>query len=239
MDGRTLRPYHFRTDGVVTVSEREPNNEGYIDRQPLQRFEADMYYAASFYDLYNAFTTYLRAQFGIPEEAAMQLYAAVAEQLPGVELFDADPETAQAQMRLGLIRVALPLAEDDFGSHDDFGGWIRDAAQAAMDTTHSAHDVDECVTAPRGFTGFGCGHSDNCPVKVVKYVLIEDSMRPDFQSLDYQASWANEKVQRTIAKLNAAQSLGLIVGHEASTVRNNYLLRVKTHTALTPENGDI
>lgn len=221
------------------MSEREPNQEEYIDRRPLQRFEADMHYAASFYDLYNAFTTYLRTQFEISDEAAMQLYTAVSEQLPGVELFDSEPETAQAQMRLGLIRVALPLAEDSFGLHDDFGGWLRDTSRVAMNTAHSAHDVDECVTAQKGLTGFGCVYSGNCPVKVVKYALIEDSMRPDFQSLDYQEHWANETIQRTIAKLSAAQSLGLIVGHEASTLRNNYLLRTKAHAPYTPENGDI
>lgn len=221
------------------MSERDPDKEEYIDRRPLQRFEADLHYAASFYDLYNAFTTYLGSQFGIPEEAAMQLYAQVSLQLPGADLFDADVSLAHQHMRLGLVRVALPLAESTFGLHDDFGGWVRDASRAAMNTEHTEHDVDVCAVAPRGATEFSCASDDNCPVKVVKHILIVDSLIPDFQSLDYQGEWASEKIQRTIAKLSAAQSLGLIVGHEASTIRNSYLLRAKAHAPYTPENGDI
>lgn len=222
------------------MSEQDPHREeDHIDHQPLRRFEADLHYATSFYDLYNAFTTYLASQFDIPEEAAMQLYASVSRLLPGADLFGTDVTAAHQQMRLGLMRVALPLAEGTFGTHDDFGGWVRDLSRVAMDPEHSGHDIDECVVAPRGVTEFSCHSSDNCPVKVVKHALIVDSLTPDFRSLDYQEGWASEKIQRTIAKLSAAQSLGLIVGHEASTVRSSYLLRAKAHAPFTPENDEI
>lgn len=221
------------------MSELGPERAGDIDRAPLTRFEADMHYAESYFDLYNAFTTFLERQFEIPDEVAMQVYSEVSKQLPDADLFEADAGLAQQQMRLGLVRVALPIAENMFGLHDEFGAWVRDLSRVAMGSPDGVHTVDDCAAAPRGVTEFSCDNGGNCPVKVVKHELIVDSMMPDFQSLDYQGEFANEKIQRTIAKLNAAGWLGLVFGHEASTIRNSYLLRTKAHAPFTPENGDI
>lgn len=206
---------------------------------PLTRFGSDLHYAETFFDLYCAFTTYLEKQFDISEDAAMQIYVGAASQLPDAALYEADRAIAEEQMRLGLVRVALPLAENLYGHHDEFSSWVRDLARNAMNAQDDSHNVDDCVVSRHRVSEFGCDKGDNCPVKVVKYLLIDDGMNPDFQSLDYQGEMTGEKIQRTIAKLSAAQSLGLIVGNEASTIRRNYMLRVKTHTAFTPENDDI
>jgi hypothetical protein len=222
------------------MSEYYPEEPNYLDRQSLYRFEADLEHAASFYDLQNAFITYLIGQFLVSEDSAKQLYTEVSKQLPSAELFYDDIDIAHEQMRLGLIRVVLPIAEEMIASKTVFVDWLSDASRAAMNLNQGIHQVESCVKAPRGVTQLNCMIGPNCPVKVVKYHLIADSMKPDFTSLDYTEPWAaSKKIEKTLAKLTVAETLGLTVDLEYTAHRVTYLERCAANGAYIPENGEI
>ena len=221
------------------MSEAEPNREERISLAPLRRFHSDMHYATGFFDLYNGFTTYLGSEFGISEETAKQLYARMSDHLPSAELYDTDADVAQEQMRLGLMRVVLPLMEDMVGSEEQFIQWTVASGTFAIDVLHGAHRVEDCVVAPRGKTELGCQIGLNCPVKVTKHLLINDCMMPDFNTFDYHSAGAERKITRTLSKLNAAERLGLVVGNETATIRNTYLHRCQIRELPAPELGDI
>ena len=221
------------------MSESEPGREEQINLAPLRRFHSDMHYANGFFDLYNGLTTYLSSEFDISEEAAKQLYDQMSDHLPGAELYDADVDMAQEQMRLSLMRVVLPLMEDMVDSEEQFIRWTVASGTFAMDVLHGVHRVEDCVEAPRGKTEFGCQIGPNCPVKVTKHILINDCMMPDFNTFDYHSAGAERKINRTLSKLSAAERLGLVVGHETATIKNTYLLRCQIRELPTPELGDI
>lgn len=221
------------------MSESEPGREEQINLAPLRRFHSDMHYATGFFELYNGFTTYLSSEFDISEEAARQLYARMSDHLPNAELYDTDAAIAEEQMRLGLMRVVLPLMEDMVGSEEQFIRWAVASGTFAMDVLHGVHRVEDCVVAPRGKTELGCQLGSTCPVKVTKHLLINDCMMPDFNTFDYHSAGAERKINRTLSKLSAAERLGLVVGNETATIKNTYVRRCQIRELPTPELGDI
>lgn len=218
-----------------------PEHEPWRDQGVLRRFEADLYYAESPFDLYNAFVTYMERQFDIPEEAAMKLQWQAQEkgELPDAAAYDVDPAAAHEQTRLALVRIAVPFAESLIEDDETFSAWLYDTSLTAMGTGSSVHEVGSCILSSGGDTGLGCEHGDVCPVRTVKYLLILDAMSPDYESPDYADDWGVRKVQRTIAKLDVALRLGLSVPEETKALRKNYVFRSKTRGIVIPDESDI
>ena len=219
------------------MHEQEP----WSDKSALRRFEADLYYALSPFDLYNAFVTYMERQFAISEEAAMKMQWHVQEtgELPNAASYEADPASAEEQTRLALVRIALPFAESLIEDNEVFKQWTYEASTVAMGVANGPHEIDACVLSSGGTTGLGCEHGDVCPVRTVKYHLILEVMSPDFDSPDYVEDWGTMKVQRTLAKLEVARQLGLSVHEETNALRRNYLFRSKTRGIIVPDEHDI
>lgn len=215
-----------------------PEHESWPDRTALRRFEADLYYAESPFDLYNAFVTYMERQFDIPEEAAMKLqwHAQEAGELPSAATYEASPEAAHEQTRLALIRIALPFAEALIDDDEVFKNWLHGTATAAMGVESSPHQIDHCVL---NGNGLGCEVRQICPVRTVKYTLVREVTSPDFDSPDYSGPWGPKKVRRTLAKLELAERLGLSVPLETDALRKSYVFRSRTRGIILPEESDI
>lgn len=209
-----------------------------INMRALKRFESDLYHSTSFFNIQSGFIRYLSNEFDLPDDAATTLYSGVSEMLPGYDLYESDDVTAIEQMRLGLMRVALPLAEDFIEAEDTFLGWTEATALIAMDVTGDRHKLEDCISTPRGRAEFSCEHSIQCPVKVVKYSLIADALQPDFRSLDYQEDWAERKIRRSLTKLDAAQRIGALLGDEATAMRRIYLSRCRAQELPLPETSE-
>lgn len=221
------------------MSESEPSKENNLNLAPLRRFDSDMHHATGFFELYNGFVEYLISEFQISEEAAKIVYERSTDFLPDAQLYDTDPSSAEEQMRLGLMRVVLPLMEDILETEEHYERWVVASGRYAIDVLHGDHQVDDCIVAPRGKKELGCDINDNCPVKVTKHLLIFDCMMPDFDTFDYYSGGAERKVKRVLAKVNAAEKLGLVVGNEAATIKNTYLYRCKMRQLPTPNVSDI
>lgn len=216
------------------MTERDNYQDMYTNQAALRRFEADLHYASSPFELYSAFTNYLALQFAISEEASMGLYAEAVEKLPSVDLFEEDPELAIEQMRLALIRVVVPMAEALIDSDEAFRVWLAAVIPAAIGGDESRHTPDVCLVKHRGATDLACPQADNCPVRVTKYDMAIDCFQ-----VDYEPHWISRKKERVLIKLAVAERLGLFVPEEAATLRKQYLYRLRSHEQLLAETDEI
>lgn len=218
----------------------DPTKREHINLSPLRQFDGDVTYSRNYYDLRDAFTVYLSGEF--PELTdSIGAYCESEEVrvcLPDAKLFETDERLAKEQMRLALIRVALPLAEAAVENTEDFMGWVYETASMAMKQNIRRHSFDECLTMTHGSTQHRCATSPNCPLKVVKSQLLIDVMQVDFSSLDYQQPWAERKASRSLAKLEMAYELGLMQEMEFRALRDSYRQRCVLRAIPLAENSD-
>ena len=183
--------------------------------------------AASFFELYVAFSRYLSDEFGIPDTTVTELLADPKQRihLPEPEFFESDPRLACEKMRLALLRVALPLEENFIDDDTGFTDWTTRTVEVAMDIGRSEHEVNGCLAIARSHadTPFRCASSTDCPVAYAKFALVADSMYLNLAPPEYYPEWRDAKISRNLAKLDVAQALGLTEQREDEVLRMNYL----------------
>lgn len=220
------------------MNEFDPTKREHINLRPLYRFDADMKYSQDYYDMHLSLSRYLSEEFGIEDVVVDRYLSQKAESIPGSQLFDVDQQLTREQMRLVLLRVALPLAENLVEDNESFYDWTVRTARVAMNIENSNHEVDKCLGDTKSDSRYRCEESPNCPIRVTRLALTNDVMQVDFQSMDYHESWAPRKISRTVAKLDAAYSLGLLLDAEVNSLKNSYLHRCRSHELPMPETND-
>lgn len=216
------------------MSEHDPSKREFINLPPLEIFKEDMREVAVYFELTERFSKYMHDEFGIPEVAndgggwtvdRILNDPTVKEFVPTIELFETNPDLAIEKMRLLLLRVAYPLAENFIEDDAQFTDWVIRAAQVAIYGGRSTHGAEKCLGGLPVSTGspIGCENSTECPVMYAKVLLAGDSIHIKLDSPDYWPEWRDKKISRHLAKLDAALAIGLTDEVEDEIFRANYL----------------
>ncbi len=214
------------------MNEFDPTKREYINLSPLHRFEADMVYVRTYADMVLSISEYFTRAFDIPEYSIKTLFSENNDMLPSDALFDLNPDLAREQALLLLIKVALPLAENFIADDEAFTDWTLKTSRIALNLDRSNHTLEECSkVSQEEWAPHSCDHSGECPIKFTTYKLIQDATKIDHESPDYLTPWAQQKISRTIAKVEIARQLELIEPNFCNSLVHSYLRRVRRPSA--------